>query len=77
MTRDGTSRATSEAVVVAVHPSPQCSKALVGIVAPTGKAAHRLLVTIPVMHPGAMVDEYTSYEASEAVKQPRQVTHAD
>jgi len=40
-------------ILVSSHPSPLCSDATVGVVAPTGEPAHRMLASVPVTEPTA------------------------
>lgn len=52
ITISGSHRTGDDLVAVLVHTSPLCESALVGVVAPTGNAAHRMLSAIPICQPG-------------------------
>ncbi len=55
-THAGTNETTHEQhdlILVSSHRSPLCSEATVGVVAPTGDIAHRMLVSVPITEPVA------------------------
>ena len=63
ITIDGITQTGDDIVALNVQPSPLCDEALVGIVAPTGLTAHRMLTAVPVTEPGAQPTSQTIVSA--------------